>query len=61
MRHEIRPIGMRYLISGLRAREHQSGEVGLSKIYEVCGIFSRLKFVSKLEEQIGLNLVRLLF
>ena len=32
VRHEIRPIRMRYLISSLRAQEHQSGEVSLSKI-----------------------------
>ena len=31
-RHEIRPIRMRYLISSLRAQEHQSGEVSLSSL-----------------------------
>ena len=64
MRHEIRPIRMRYLISSLRAQEHQSGEVGLSKISSLTKseiFFSQLKFVSKLEEQIGLMLVRLVF
>ena len=32
VRHEIRPIRMRYLVSSLRAQEHQPGEVRLSKI-----------------------------
>ena len=29
MRHEIRPIKIRYLISSLRSQQHQSGEVSL--------------------------------
>ena len=32
VRHEIRPIRMRYLISSLGAQEHQSGEFSMSKI-----------------------------
>ena len=64
VRHEIRPIRMRYLISSLRDQEHQSGEVSLPKISSLTKsvpfLFFRLKFVSKLEEQIGLMMVRLL-
>ena len=63
VRHEIRPIRMRCLISGFRAQEHQSGEVSLLKISlltKSVTFFFRLKFVSKLEEQISLMLVRLL-
>ena len=43
--HEIRPIRMRYLINSFHEREQHSGEVK-----EVCDIFSRSKFVRKLEE-----------
>ena len=64
MRHEIRPIRMGYLISSFRAHKQQFGEVILLKISSLTKstiFFSRLKFVLKLEEQIDLVLVRLLF
>ena len=64
MRHEIRPIRMRHLISRFRVHEHHSREVSLLKISSLTKSvipFSRLKFVLKLEEQLGLVLVKLLF
>ena len=62
VRHEIRPIRMRYSISSLCAQTSvwRGQPVENFVINEVCEIFSQLKFVLKLEKQIGLMLVRLL-
>ena len=64
VRHEIQPIRMRYFINSFRERKQHSGEVSVLKISSLTKsviFFRGRKFVRKLEEQIDLLLVRLLF